>query len=107
MANGFTPAIQSGDAAQLKAELATVLLALRRLRADLASGRVTRDGQFLSVAELDELLQTLCPPALCRPAHRSQPAAKSPPRPAEASPPRLERSKNPAASWNALAQAVG
>lgn len=104
MANGFTPAIQSGDAAQLKAELATVLLALRRLRADLASGRVTRDGQFLSVAELDELLQTLCPPV-----HRSQPAAKSPPRrPAEASPPRLERSKKPsAASWNALAQAVG
>ena len=103
MANGFTPAIQSGDTAQLKAELATVLLALRRLRADLASGRVTRDGQFLSVAELDELLQTLCPLA-----HRSQPAARSPARPAEASPPRLERSKNPsAASWNALAQAVG
>jgi len=91
MANGFTPAIQSGDPARLKAELATVLLALRRLRADLASGRVARDGQFLSVAEIDELLQTLCPAP-----QRTQAA--------EENPPRLQRSS---ASWNALAQAVG
>lgn len=95
MANGFTPAIQSGDAARLKTELATVLLALRRLRADLASGRVTRDGQFLSVAEIDELLETLCPPAQ----HR-QPAA--------ASGRRVNRPENPATvGWNALAQVVG
>jgi len=92
MANGLTPAIQSGEAARLKCELATVLLALRRLRADLASGRVSNDGQFLSVAEVDELLAALCPPA-----QRSQHVAGPP-----------QRSKHPsAAGWNALAQAVG
>ena len=95
MANGFTPAIRSGDPARLKSELATVLLALRRLRADIASGRVARDGQFLSVAEIDELLETLCPVPQ---------RAKA----AEQKASHLHRSKEAsAASWNALAQAVG
>ena len=93
--NGFTPAIQSGDPARLKSELATVLLALRRLRADIASGRVARDRQFLSVAEIDELLETLCPVPQRGRALEQKPA-------------RLQRTKDAsAASWNALAQAVG
>ena len=42
MVNGFTPALQSSDDDRIRVELGTVLLALRRLRADLASGRVQR-----------------------------------------------------------------
>ena len=101
MANGFTPATQSNDPTQVRLELATVLLALRRLRADLASGRLARDSQFLSIEQIDELLVSLCPPA-----RRPQPALRRPSR--------LHRTEDPAAvaqrssnSWNALAEAVG
>ncbi len=97
MANGLTSALSAGDD-QIKLELATVLFALRRLRADLATGRVPRDSRFLSIEQIDALLAALCPPAKCA-------------RPPVKSAPRFHRSEESAAqrstkNWNALAQAV-
>jgi len=100
MANGFTPALQSCDDDQIRLELGTVLLALRRLRADIASGRVQRNGHLLSAQEIDKLLGSLRPPA-----RHPQASTK------EAT--RFHRSEDPASvakrstrNWNALAQAV-
>ena len=101
MVNGITPAFRSEDDDRIRLELGTVLLALRRLRADLASGRVRTDGRLLSAEDIDKLLVTLRPP-------------ESRPRPVASKPTRFcrtvdakagsERSTN---NWNALAQAVG
>ena len=99
MANGLTPALSGGDD-QIRKELATVLFALRRLRADLASGRVPRDSRFLSIEQIDELLAALCPPAK-RAAARSIKSAT-----------RFHRSDDETVrqrstkNWNALAEAV-
>ena len=100
MVNGLTPAFQSADDDRIRLELGTVLLALRRLRADLASGRVRRDGRLLSAEEIDKLLVALRP-------------SESRPKPAVKDTTRFcrtidasnsdERSTN---NWNALAQAV-
>jgi hypothetical protein len=101
MANGLTPALRSSDDDQIKVELGTVLLALRRLRADLASGRVRADQQLLSVDKIDSLLFALRPPAMkARPASRAQPNFQRTAAPVTAG----QRSTS---NWNALAQAVG
>ncbi len=100
MANGFTPALQSSDDDRIRLELGTVLLALRRLRADLASGRVRTDGRLLSADEIDKLLTSLRPPA-----RQLQPSVKKRTRfcrTVDASS-KTERSTN---NWNALAQTV-
>ena len=100
MVNGLTPGFQSADDDRIRLELGTVLLALRRLRADLASGRVRRDGRLLSAEEIDKLLVVLCPPE-----SRPKPEVRNPTRfcrTADASS-SAERSTN---NWNALAQAV-
>ena len=98
MANGITPALSGGDD-QIRRELATVLFALRRLRADLASGRVPRDSRFLSIEQIDELLAALCPPA-----KRTANSMKSATRfhRSDDETVRQRSTKN----WNALAQAV-
>ena len=101
MVNGFTPALQSCDDDRIRLELGTVLLALRRLRADLASGRVRNDRQVLSADEIDKLLSSLCPPAR----H---------PRVSPRKAPRFHRSADreldthrSTSNWNALAQSIG
>jgi len=101
MVNGLTPGFQSADGDRIRLELGTVLLALRRLRADIASGRVRKDGGLLSAEEIDKLLVTLRPP-------------ESRPKPEARNPTRFCRTADAASSadrstsnWNALAQAVG
>jgi hypothetical protein len=101
MVNGLTPGFQSADDDRIRLELGTVLLALRRLRADLASGRVHRDGRLLSAEQIDKLLVALRPPE-----SRPKPEARNPTRfcrTADAGS-SAERSTS---NWNALAQAVG
>jgi len=103
MANGITPALQSGNDEDLRRELSTLLIALRRLRADLASGRVTENRQILSIAEIDALVASLSgcfAPAPIR--------VRTP----ETAPRRFQRSDDPATiarrsanSWKALAGA--
>ena len=101
MANGITPALRSSDDDQIKVELGTVLLALRRLRADLASGKVRADQQLLSVDKIDSLLFALRPPAMkSRPAPRVLPNCHRTATSATAS----QRSTS---NWNALSRAVG
>lgn len=100
-----TPALKSGEDARIRLEHATVVLALRRLRADLARGRVLRDRQLLSVTDIDELLLTLqqtaikAPPSVQEPAARVSQCAE---RSREASSP-AQRSAN---SWNAMARVI-
>jgi len=101
MVNGRTPALESGNGGQIILELGTVLFALRRLRADLASGRLTKDKRLLSVGEIDKLLVALRPPA------------RSPQSSMKKSP-RFHRSTSSTAgtqrstkNWHALVQAVG
>ena len=100
MANGCTPALQSDSDDRIRLELGTVLLALRRLRADLASGRVRKDGRLLSAEEIDELLVTLRPPETQRVASHQKPTRFC--RTIDATD-AAERSTN---NWNALAEAV-
>jgi len=101
MVNGFTPALQSSDDDRIRLELGTVLLALRRLRADLASGRVRNDRQLLSADEIDKLLSSLCPPAR----HPQAPPKKA--ARFHRSPDRALDAQRSSSNWNALAQSVG
>ena len=100
MVNGFTPALQSSNDDRIRVELGTVLLALRRLRADLASGRVRSDGQLLSADEIDKLLSSLAPPA-----RHTQAKRKKAPR-FHRSPDRALDAHRSASNWQALAQSV-
>lgn len=101
MVNGFTPALQSSDDERIRVELGTVLVALRRLRADLARGRVHDDTQLLSADEIDKLLTSLSPPARHP---QKQPKRSTRFHRSDATALDAQRS---ASNWNALAHNIG
>ncbi|MFL2546763.1 MAG: hypothetical protein ACJ0SL_05305 [Candidatus Rariloculaceae bacterium] len=100
MVNGFTPALQTSDDDRIRTELGTVLFALRRLRADVASGRVRDERQILSADEIDKLLSTLCPPV-----RHSQSQPKKAKRFQRRTSRALDAQRS-ASNWTALAQSV-
>ena len=100
MADGFTPALQSSDDDQIRLELGTVLLALHRLRVDIASGRIQRNGQLLSAQQIDELLGSLRPPA-----RHSRASTQQAPQ-FQCTADSASVAKRSTRNWNALAEAV-